>query len=765
MAGINRRRQTRPLMRREDPDLVTGRSRFLADVPLPAGCLHAWFVRSPLPHAAIRSIDTNDALAADGVVAVETGASLDLGPYRHLESLDPGQARHPLALDRVRHVGEAVAVVVADDPVVAEDAAELVDVDLEPFEPLVDPTVDPPQVVLYPDAASTHGNANTVYRIDDDGPDPVAGAARIVELTVTNQRVASAPLEADGILMEPTASGGLDIWCTSQGVHDLRDELARVLDLDPSRLRVRSPRVGGGFGGRATPPVEFAVIVEMARRLGRPVRWLQTRSENLTGMPHGRGLVSTVRLGLDNDGRIQGLDVDVTADAGATAHMAGLLLISVRRQATGLYRVPALRWRGRARLTTTTPVGAYRGAGQPEANHARERSVDVAAHRLGLDPIEFRRRNLLAADDLPREQPGGVVYDSGDPVRALDRAVELVELDRWRSEQAARRDAGDRVQLGIGVACYAQTSGRGTPSDSAKIRLTSDGRVLVACGQASHGQSHGETWRALVSERLGVAEDQIDVIDADTEVIEQGLGVGGSRASQIIGSNLAASCDEIVEAARDEAATRLEVAATDLVVTPAGYGLGAGLAVAGVPTRRVSWVELAEQSSNRCLESVRRAATDGEAHPYGAHATVVEVDPDTGAVRLLRHVAVDDCGVVLQPTFVEGQQHGGSVAGIGQALWESATFDADGNPEGGSFMTYLLPTITEVCPITTDTLGTPTRRNMLGTRGIGENGCNGATAAVHNAVMDALSPFGVEHVDLPLTPERLWRAARKPTGG
>lgn len=755
-------------MRSEDPDLVTGRSRFLADLPLPEGCLHAAFVRSPLAHAEIRSIDTATALAADGVVAVETGASLGLGPYRHLDVLDPGQARHPLAVDRTRHVGEALAVVVADDPARAADATELVDVDLHPLQPVVDPTVVPPPVELYSGTDSTQVTdntrvtTNTVYRIDDDTPDPVAGVERIVELRVANQRVASAPLEADGILVEPTPTGDFDIWCTSQGVHDVRDELARVLGLDPARLRVRSPSVGGGFGGRATPPVEFAVIVEMATRLGRPVRWIQTRSENLTGMPHGRGLVSTLRLGLDDDGRIQGLDVDVTADAGATAHMAGLLLISVRRQATGLYRVPAMRWRGRARLTTTTPVAAYRGAGQPEANHARERIIDVAARRMGLDPIEFRRRNLLTAGDLPREQPGGVVYDSGDPVRALDRALELLELDRWRSDQAARRTAGERLQLGIGVACYAQTSGRGTPVDSARIRLTADGRLLVACGQASHGQSHAETWRALVSERLGVAEDQIDVVDADTAAIDQGLGVGGSRASQIIGSNLAASCDEIVEAARDEAAARLEVAPNDLVIAPAGYGLGPGLAVVGVPTRRVTWVDLAERSPNRCLESVRHASTDGEAHPYGAHATVVDVDPDTGAVRLLRHVAVDDCGVVLQPTFVEGQQHGGSVAGIGQALWEAATFDADGNPEGASFMTYLLPSITEVCPITTDTLGTPTQRNALGTRGIGENGCNGATAAVHNSVMDALSPFGVEHVDLPLTPERLWRAAGNP---
>jgi len=416
-------------------------------------------------------------------------------------------------------------------------------------------------------------------------------------------------------------------------------------------------------------------------------------------------------------------------------------------------------------LTTTTPVGAYRGAGQPEANHARERIIDVAARRVGLDPIEFRRRNLLRPDELPIEQPGGVVYDDADPIAVLDRAVEAARIDHWRAEQHDRRATGSTHELGICVACYAQTSGRGAEAGSAVIRVDAGGRVTVACGSPSHGQSHATTWRSLVCDRLGVEQSMIDVVDADTAAVADGFTTGGSRATQAIGSVIAAACDDLVDAARDRAADRLEVAPADLVVAEAGFGRGAGLAVAGVPTQRLTWAEAAAESTNHCLEAARSEPTAGEAHPYGTHVSIVEVDTETGHIDLLAHTAVDDCGVVLQPGFVAGQQHGGSVAGIGQALFECVSFDGHGNPETSTLLFYLLPSAAELPAIDVHTMSTPTARNTLGTRGIGENGCNGATASVHNAVLDALTSFDVEHIDLPLTPERVWAAIKSRASG
>ena len=732
---------------------LTGAASYVGDRAFDG--LHAVFVRSFLAHGHIRDIDTAAASEMAGVVAVETASSIGLQPFVHFDALRDQHARYPLASGTVRHVGEAVAVVLAKSRAQAVDAAELVAVDIDPLAPVLRPGAEEPRVY---DAS----RGNEVYRQwDGSDEDPTADACVVVEAHVANPKVASAPLETDGIVVRPTSEGGLDVWCTSQGVHEFRDSLAGALGVERERVRVRAPAVGGAFGGRATLPVEFVVVAQLALRHGRPVRWVQDRTENLTGMPQGRGVESFIRLGLDGDGAFVGLDVSATADAGATAHMAGLLLVSIERQAVGLYRIPRLRWRGRAMLTNTTPVGAYRGAGQPEANHARERVIDIAARRLGVDPIELRRRNLLRADELPRHQPGGVLYDEADPAAALDTAIGLADVEGWRSAQRDRRAttaAGPKRQIGIGVASYAQTSGRGSPPDAALVRIDEGGRVTIACGSPSHGQSHATTWRRLVTARLGIASSLIDVIDADTDTIAQGLTTGGSRASQVLASVIASTCDDIVDAARDLAASLLEVAPADLVVAPEGYGQGAGLAVAGVPTRRVTWARAAAEGTNRCLEAARHEPTGGEAHPFGAHVSIVEVDPETGSVALVAHTAVDDCGVVLEPAVVEGQQHGGSVAGLAQALFEHVSHDEAGNPEAATFMSYLLPAAADVCPVHAHTMSTPTSRNALGTRGIGENGCNGATAAVHNAVIDALTPFGVEHIDLPLTPERVWRA-------
>ncbi len=748
------------MTRLEDPALLTGSEQFLADVPIPAGCLHAAFVRSPMAHARVGATDTSAAIGADGVVAVETATTLGLGPFVLFASLPTALAHPPLTDDVVRQVGDPVVLVLADSPSAAADAIELVGVEFEPLEPIIRADGSAAAARLY------DGHDNVVFTQADGGPDPTVlaggGGASVllVELDVVNNRVASCPIEADGILVVPDADGGLDVWCTSQGVQDIRDQLLAGLgdDTPATRLRVRSPAVGGGFGGRATAPPEFIAVARAALLHGRPVRWVQSRYENLLGMAQGRDYHTSMRVAFDADGLILGMDVDVLADAGSWAHMSGLLLVSARRQVPGMYRVPAYRFAARAVLTNTPPVGAYRGAGQPEANHARERMLDVAARRLGLDPIELRIRNLPTAADFPFASAGGFSYDAAAPIDVLRRATALADVDGWRARQASRLAAGDPRHLGIGVAVYAQTSGRGTPSDAAIVTVRSDGTVLVACASPSHGQGHRTTWAALVSERLGVEPSEVDVIDADTALVDRGQSTGGSRSTQVAASALVNACGDILDLARVEAAQRLEAAPADLVVVSAGFGLQAGLAVAGVPTRRVTWSELAGSQPSSCLEASRNESVSDAAYPYGAHVSVVEVDTETGFVRLLAHTAVDDCGVVLQPQLVEGQQHGGAVAGLSQALFEHVSFDDAGNPEAATLATYLLPAASELPYITTETVGTAATGNQLGTRGIGENGCNGATAAVHNAVMDALASFGIEHLDLPLRPERIWQA-------
>ncbi len=744
------------MTRLEDPDLLTGSASFLADLPVPDDCLHAAFVRSPSAHAMVRGLDVSRAAGAAGVVAVETAESLGLDPFVLFVALPAAHTHRPLVDDVVRQVGDPLALVLADTIEAAADAVELVEVDLDQLPPVVRPATSLDREPLYA------GRSNLVFSQADDGADPLRGASVIVEGQILNNRVASSPIETDGILVRPArdAQGHdiLDVWCTSQGVQDVRDQLAVALDMASSQLRVRSAAVGGGFGGRATVPPEFVAIARAARTHRRPIRWIQSRYENLIGMAQGRDYCTTMRLGFDPDGRLIGMDVDVLADAGSWAHMSGLLLASARRQMPGMYRVPAYRFAGRAVLTNTPPVGAYRGAGQPEANHARERLLDLAAGRLGIDPIDLRARNLPRQSDFPFPSAGGFSYDAADPDGVMRRAIELADVAAWRIRQQERRTAREPMEIGIGVSNYAQTSGRGAPMDAALVQVRGDGTVLVACASPSHGQGHRTTWAALIADRLGIDPADVVLIDADTELIERGQSTGGSRSTQVAASAIVNACGDVVEQARRLAAEQLEASPADLVVMPAGFGQGAGLAVAGVPTRRVTWADLARTQSNGCLEASRHEAVADAAYPYGTHVSVVEVDTETGRIRLLSHVAVDDCGRVLQPQLVEGQQHGGAVAGISQALFEHISFDDAGNPQGATFATYLLPAASELCAIVTETVGTAATGNQLGTRGIGENGCNGATAAVHNAVIDALSAHGVEHIDLPLTPQKIWEA-------
>ncbi len=756
--------------RREDDGFLRGTTDFVADLtPADVGVdefLHVTFARSAIAHGDIRSIDSTAAVQAPGVLAVYTAATIGLERFVHVGAFDHSreQSRRPLADDRVRHVGEAVAMVVAASVPLAVDASEGVDIDIEILEPVLDPRRSDRGPLLYPEAGTNLVHAlGTSDGSSTGAPSSAATASGTsVTLAVANPKVSSATMECDGIIAIPTAEGGLDIWCTSQGVQAIRQELSVALDLPTSALRLRSPAVGGGFGGRATLPIEFVAVAKAALLLGRPLRWIQTRTEQLTCQPHGRGLYTTITLDADDAGRLRSLEAEVVADAGSTAHIQGGLLVSALRQLPGLYTFDSITTGASAWLTNTTPVGAYRGAGQPEANHARERAIDVLARRLGRDPIEFRLENLVA-DGAGPSQPHGLDYDDVAPRAALLRAVELADLPRWRSVQSALLAADAPTRLGIGVSCYAQTSGRGEPEDSTELRLLADGTVEVFAASPAHGQGHEHTFSQLIADRLGIDPDLVRYVDADTAHIESGLSTGGSRTTQVLGHILDAACEQIVDDARPLVAEQLEVAATDLVVAPAGFGRGPGLAVAGVPTRRVEWAELAHEAPNGCLATAQHGPALGASHPFGAHLSIVEVEIDTGRCIHRQHVGVDDAGNVLQPALLEGQQHGGCVAGLGQAMGEAIRHDDLGNPITSNLGTYLVPTIDSIGSLEVSTTQTPTDRNSLGTRGIGENGCNGATAAFHNAVMDALGEWGIEHLDLPLDPETIFRAISEST--
>ncbi len=771
----------------EDLPMLRGTAAFTADLPLPHGCLHAAFVRSTVAHGDLRSVDLREAEQAPGVVAVFEAAGLGLEPleYYRATTLGGQMARPLLATERVRFVGEPIAVVLADSLVHALDAAELVAVEIDELPAVIDAEqAAADDVLLFPGAATNvvrpldppdaGGFLSTPTELDEaaappaaPGEDPCDGAHCVVELVCENDRITSLPIEPCAIVVTPfelirgtpAAQGAspdckIDIWSTGQGVHSAPYLYRRLLGIPVTAVRVREPQVGGGFGGRGDPMPEFFVAARAAHLIERPVRWVQSRQEQFVSMPYGRGQRHRIRMGFDGDGRIVGIDVVMWCDAGAYPHMAPMLTAASYRQSTGLYRVPRLRYRIGSAVTNAPPTGAYRGAGQPEVNAALERAIDAGARKLGLDPADVRRRNLLRAEELPFDTGTGIVLDSGDPHRALDTAQELIDVGRWQALAAERRSAGSRSALiGVGYGCYSQSAGSGDDPDYASLELGSDGSVLVTCGSHGHGQGHHSLWAQITSARVGIAEGAVRVNDADSVTSSYGGVTGGSRTATVLGSQIAEAATELRTRICEVAGELLEANPDDISLTPDGAH------VAGVPSRLTSWTDIAAAAPEGISATVteRRAEVT---HPYGTHAAVVEVDAETGRVELLAFAAVDDCGRMLSEVSVEGQQHGGAVAGISQALMEAGQWDADGTPRTTTLVDYLIPAAADVPSIDTARLGTPTERNELGTRGIGENGAIAAPPAVQNAVIDALAHLGVTHIDIPLTPQRVWEAIR-----
>ncbi len=747
--------------------MLRGAARFTADLPTPSGTLCAVMARCWEVHGERLTVDATAAQRAPDVVAVVTAAELALEPVSFYPSanLRGAMARPPLATDKVRFAGEPVAVVLAETHAQALDAAELVELDVEPLPVVLDPlaAAQPDAPLLFEQAGT-----NVVRELDDtptvtvaaaqagageahEGPqddDPCAGAATVVELVCENPRAASVPIEPCAIIATPEG----DIHCTGQGVHRTRDVIARALGVKPDTLRVRFPAVGGGFGGRADPVLEFVTIARCAQIAGRPVRWTQSRAEQFVSMPYGRAQTHRIRLGLSAEGDIVGLDVEMWCDAGAYPHMAPMLAGASRRQCTGMYRVPRFRYRYGAAATNAHPVGAYRGAGQPEVNAALERAIDAAARAAGLDPTHVRRRNLLRPDHWPYETDTGITIDSGEPVGALDAALDAIDAQAWRAEADQRKRRGSTHLIGIGVGCYSQTAGSGDDADFATVEMHDDGTVTVRCGSAGHGQAHASAWAKLVSRQLGVAPEAVSVVDADTQATPAGQTTGGSRTAFVLGSQVHVAAAELRAQLLAVAARLLEAAEDDLVTTEGG------IHVAGVPTRLAPWADVAAAAEPDQTQATCRERQGAPTHPYGTHATVVEVDTETGGVSVLAHAAVDDAGTAIDADVVAGQQHGGAASGISQALFEAALYAPDGTPQTLNLVDYPIATADSLPMIEVLNPATPTPRNPLGARGIGENGAIAAPPAVQNAVVDALAHLGVTHVDIPLSPERVWQA-------
>src|SRR6266568_847470 len=742
--------------RREDPRLVTGTGHFVDDMR-PERCLHLAFVRSTLAHARIRSLDVVAAAAAPGVVAVLAAADLGLPARVGFQMVPEALARAPLAIERVRFVGEPVALVVAESSGVAEDAAQLVGLDLEPLAVVVDPEAArrPDSTLLFP----AHGS-NVANRFDSGGEDDgFAGAEVKIVGRFVNQRLAPVPMEPEAILVVPEA-GRLLVWATSQTPFGLRAELASSLGMSPAAIRVVVGDMGGGFGAKAGARPELIVVAAAARKLGRPVKWIETRSENLVAMTHGRGQVQDVELGATRDGSLVGLRARVVADIGAYPGIATLLPFLTGQMASGVYAIPAIDYEAHCVVTNTTPLGAYRGAGRPEAAAMVERAMDMLAVELGIDPVDLRRRNLIAPDRFPYTTAGGATYDSGDYEKALDKLLEVSSYRELRADQARRRKSGGRHQLGIGLSIYVEVTAVGIGPEWGAVRIETDGTATVRCGTTSFGQGHETSLAQIAAEQLGLPLDSVRVIQSDTDAVERGTGTVGSRSMQHGGSAVHQAAREVRHKARDLASHLLEASPEDIVF------VGGAVGVAGVPERALSWAALAAAAGDRKslpegmepgLAADADFAGDGS-YPFGAHCAVVEVDVETGDARLVRFFAVDDCGRIINPLLAEGQVHGGIAQGIGQAMLEEVVFDDRGTPHTASLVDYLIPSIGEIPDVVTATTETLSPNNPLGAKGIGESGTIGSTPAIQNAVVDALSHLGVRHIDMPLTPERVWAA-------
>jgi carbon-monoxide dehydrogenase large subunit len=766
--------------RKEDAKLLTGESRFIDDLTLP-GMVWAAVVRSPYAHARITSVDLSKALEAEGVVAAFSGSDLAEDwkatlPCVWLVTEDTKQPFHrPLATDKARHQGDGVAVVLAESRALAKDAAELVEVEYEPLDPVIDP-----EAALADGAPLVHDEFGTnhcyTWALKTDNADSVfADAPVTVKERYRQQRLVPNAMEPRGVLAQHLpAQDEYTLWSATQIPHIARFWLSITCGIPESKLRVIAPDVGGGFGSKLNVYAEEALALALARRIGRPVKWIEERSEAYLATIHGRDHWQEIELAADEDGKIRGVRVRLTVGLGAYLQLvtAGTPILGAWVYG-GAYDVEAYDFECVGVFTTATPTDAYRGAGRPEATYAVERAVDALARKLEMDPVELRRKNFIT--EFPKDIASGLTIDSGDFRGALDRALELLDYEGFRREQAERRERGDAKELGIGFSTYTEMCGL-APSrilgsllyaaggwDAATIRCLPTGTVQAFIGTSPHGQGHVTTFSQIVADRLGYPIENVEVVHGDTSIMQLGLDTYGSRSLAVGGIALYNAAEKVIGKARTIVAHKLEVAEDDLRYD------GGTFNVAGTDrTMTVQDAALHAFTAHDLPDGVEPGLETTAVYdppnfswPGGAHVSVVEVDTETGSVDLRRYVAVDEIGSVVNPMIVDGMVHGGVAQGIGQALFEEAVFDEDGNLVTGSMVSYIVPSAAELIDLETDRVEAPSPTNPLGVKGVGETGTIASTPAVVNAIVDALSPYGVTDVEMPAKPERVWRAIQE----
>jgi aerobic carbon-monoxide dehydrogenase large subunit len=772
------------VLRKEDAKLLTGQGRYVDNLSAP-GMVWAHLVRSPYAHARIRSVDLSAAREAEGVVAAFSGAELAGDWQSSLPCAWPvtedmkAPNHRPIASDKARFAGDAVAVVVAASRALAKDAAELVEVEYEPLPPVTDV-----EEALADGAPLVHEEfgTNACYTwplVAGDVDGAFANAAVTVKQRYRQQRLVPCAMEPRGVLAQPIpATGELTLISSTQVPHILRTTLALMLGIPEAKLRVVAPDVGGAFGSKVEVYAEEALCLALARRLGTPVKWVEERSEGHLATIHGRDVIQEIELAATADGKITAVRVRLTAAMGAYLQLVGpgVPLLGAWLYA-GCYDVEAYDFSCTGVFTNTTPTDAYRGAGRPEATYAIERAIDALGAKVGKDPLEIRRLNFIK--EFPANIASGLTIDSGDFEASLDRALEILDYDAIRREQAERRERGDRIQLGIGFSTYIEMCGL-APSrilgairyvaggwESVSVKVLPTGGIQILSGTTPHGQGHATTFSQIVADRLGVPVDAIEFLAGDTAVVPLGMDSYGSRSLAVGGVALWHATEKIIEKARTIVGQLLEVSEDDL-----DYEAGR-FSVKGSPESAMTVQEAGfaawtahnlPEGMEPGLEATHVFDPVNFSWPSGCHIAVVEVDTETGAVDLARYVAVDDVGNVINPLIVDGQVHGGITQGIAQALWEEARYDDDGNLLNDSFLNYLVPSPAELISFEVDRTVTESPSNPLGVKGVGETGTIASTPAVINAVVDALTPFGINDIEMPATPERVWRAIEEARG-
>jgi aerobic carbon-monoxide dehydrogenase large subunit len=773
----------RSLRRKEDPRLIQGRARYVDDISLP-GTQYVAFVRSPEAHAKITSIDASAALARPGIVAVYTGDDLDAGGPLPIAWVPPGvdvksPDHWPLAKGEVKHVGDAVAAVIGADRYAVVDAAEDVLVEYEPLPVVIDPEEAVKDETLIWESLGT----NTSHEWSLGGGDIEAGFAEadvIVERRVVNHRTLGAAIEPRAVLAEDRA-GSLTVWSSTQIPHILRIFLSALLGVGQDRIRVIAPEVGGGFGSKLQVYGEEVFCAWAAIKLQRPVKWVATRSDDMAVSHHGRDQIANVRIGAKRDGTVTAFHTRILADLGAYNLLFTAMIPSLGAFVmSGVYKFPAVQTDIIGVYTNKFPTDAIRGAGRPEATHMIEVCMDQLAHELGMDPLELRRRNFIPPHNEPHETAIGVMYDSGNHQASLDKLLEHIDVAGFRQEQERLRAEG--VYRGLGFCTYTEICGL-APSrvtgptgfgvqaggwESGMVRVQITGAVTVYTGTSPHGQGHETTFAQIVADRVGADPQNVEVIHGDTATGPEGLDTYGSRSLAVGGESLARAAEKVAEKARAIVAHKLEAAPEDIELRDGKYQ------VKGSPDKAMTLAEVAGEAyvpldlpegMDPGLEETVFYDPENFVFPFGAHACIVDLDPDTGKIKIVRYVAVDDCGPAINPMIIDGQVHGGIVHAVGQALYEQIVYDEDGQLVTGTFVDYALPTAAEVPTFETDRTETPSPTNSLGVKGVGEAGTIAGSATVTNAVIDALRPLGVDYINMPLTPMRIWQAIQEAKGG